>query len=236
MLLSNQATELIELIADMIDSQSALLALSRTSKRSYKIVNRRLMPYNIKHCRSSGLTELDKASFKTSPERTRAGHCGVFDTPFWIAVKRGREDFAILLLENGVNVWAAEILKLILDDLAKRYPESFEMDAYVSLAWAADQGNTQILQMLITDGPSADEHPSARGGPLYAAIEGNHYEAVKLLLGYGASLCHDFDDLDDSVSIVIYADDQGCSILDLLLEESRTIPDEVDRARVQDNM
>ena len=210
-MLATLATEMIEAIADMIDSQGTLVSLSRTSRRFHEIIDKRIIPYNIEHCRCSGLrwaaahnniplakqflaqpnvdihsTELDFIRFtgrslsSPSPEFLQAGHRGGFDTPFWIAMRRGHEDLAILLLENGADAeslnWAgqqspltysvhkglasivrkliqqkvdaqpgftipilitaaqhghAEVFKLILDDVASRYPESILFEQYV---------------------------------------------------------------------------------------------------------
>ncbi|KAL4959504.1 ankyrin repeat domain-containing protein [Aspergillus stella-maris] len=197
-------------------------------------------------------------------------------------MRRGHEDLAILLLENGADAesldWAghqtpltysvheglisivrkliqqnvdaqpeftipilitaaqhgyAEVFKLILDDVASRYPESLLFEQYAALDSAAYDGNTEILRILLDRGSSPDGHPDGRSPPLHTAIENNHYQAVRLILNHGANLCHDTNELDIAVSILRRESSRGKEVFELLWEACRAITDMDYRAQVE---
>ncbi|KAL4786582.1 ankyrin repeat-containing domain protein [Aspergillus varians] len=125
-------TELILAIGDESVSQSDLLALSRTCHRLNNILRSLIITYNIKHHSGNGLrlaakqNDLDLAQrFLDNPHvdvncpgsqppadfhivtpletYVEAFQDGRFDTALWIAIEKGHEEFAVLLLENGAD-------------------------------------------------------------------------------------------------------------------------------------
>lgn len=106
--------ELIEMVGDASNTQCDLLALSRTCRGCYSILNPRLIPYNIRNNQSSGLrqaarlNDLDLAREflcrKGVDVNSKIAHRdGTFETPLLIAMEHRNEDMILLLLDHGAD-------------------------------------------------------------------------------------------------------------------------------------
>ncbi|KAH7348861.1 ankyrin repeat-containing domain protein [Rhexocercosporidium sp. MPI-PUGE-AT-0058] len=96
-------------------------------------------------------------------------------TALYAAIDRGNANLVEVLLEGGVDVHTLAYLGL--------YPRN-------SLQRAAEQGDNEIIHMLIAHGADVNSPPYASSGKtgLQAAAFKGHYRTVKLLLQNGANV------------------------------------------------
>ncbi|KAL2814359.1 hypothetical protein BDW59DRAFT_167227 [Aspergillus cavernicola] len=124
--------ELILIIGEHCPSQGCLLALSITNKYHNQLLTRLLIPFNIKHDRSSGLTYAAKRNniplamkfldAKADPDTRVVTHTeahavhdsaefqqieesGMLETPLYLAVSGRFEEMVNLLLQHGADPW-----------------------------------------------------------------------------------------------------------------------------------
>ncbi|KAK6510309.1 hypothetical protein TWF481_005025 [Arthrobotrys musiformis] len=161
-------------------------------------------------------------------------------TPLDVAVFRGDEKFAELLLENGAIVktdsrdeegrtvlhWAAErslvgITQLLLDHGAEI--DIQDDDHYTPLLIAVEGGAKEVVELLLQNGAAVDSRDiTGHTGLHFAAFERNQ-EIVQLLLNYGSQVDSKRHDGVTPLYIATSMDDPDEEVVELLLKKGADV-------------
>lgn len=121
-------------------------------------------------------------------------------TPLMIAAQNKDEALAQILLEAGANVnirnkyGETAIMLASYNGLLKMVRQLYVRGAKINhdgwnpLIYAATNGHTQIIELLLNNGADIDATSDNGTTALMMAVRGNHLEAVSLLLEKGADI------------------------------------------------
>jgi ankyrin repeat protein len=97
-------------------------------------------------------------------------------TPLLVALIKGRDEVAELLLERGASVSAQRA------------------GGQTPLWWAAVNGSTALVRLLLEAGADPAAADQWRGTPMHQAVKGGAPEVAALLLDAGAPMCPEYHD------------------------------------------
>ncbi|KAL5339546.1 ankyrin repeat-containing domain protein [Aspergillus crustosus] len=175
--------ELLLMIAERLESQSDLNALSQTSKPLYSILSDTLYQNNIKEHNSSALfwaatagsigtlkqALLSAADFNTRDEYRL--------TPLIYAAIHGHFDVARLLIQHGADFY--------IEGRCSKRPWD---KCGPALHEAASRGKTRVVQLLLDLGADVNHRGGAHGHALEAAICAGDTHTVQVLVNNGANI------------------------------------------------
>ncbi|KAL3458576.1 ankyrin repeat-containing domain protein [Aspergillus heterothallicus] len=230
--------ELILLIAESLDAERDLNALSRCSHQLHSQLSDTLLLHNIQYRQSSALIfAASQGDLALATRMIELGACvdtaieDVSATPLYYSAENGYTAIFSLLLANGANPnfafnnrWtsicaaAAAGQEQIVKILLEREDVEFYAHKPTPFALSCHRGHEKLMRLFL-DKPGFDVTATGPNAyPLLGAVLGGHEAAVRMLLEDGR-FDPNFLDVDLDKSVLMYAAEIGReSVVKLLLE------------------
>jgi len=124
-------------------------------------------------------SSLDLVEFlvKNGADVNAVGSLG--ETPIFCALDKKREDIAMLLADQEINVNAAVVMD---------HHSGYCQTAFSALYLAAELGHWDLVNLLLEKGADPNQGPTEGYGPIYFAIDANRLDTVTLFLEKDAKL------------------------------------------------